>query len=110
MKETKKYIKLTGLTDGNGQQCLVMVNTERMLGIEERYGEKFGGGIQKDKSGYPKVFSEIFSKGKSFFVLESIEEIYDKIYGYDVTKRIAEREVAFNSNQEHQSDAGSLFD
>ena len=110
MKVTQKYIKLTGLTDKNGQQCRVMVNTERMLGIEERYGQKFGGGVQKDKQGYPKVYSEVITKGKSFFVLESVEEIYDKIYGYDLAKRISKREVAVNSNQEHQSDAGSLFD
>jgi len=104
MKENQKYIKLTGLTDRNGQQCRVMVNTERVLGIEERYGQKFGGGVQKDKEGYPKIYSEVITKGKSFFVLESVEEIYDKIYGYDVAKRIS------NSSLEHQSDVGSLFD
>jgi hypothetical protein len=110
MKVTQKYIKLTGLTDKNGQQCRVMVNTERMLGIEERYGQKFGGGVQTDKQGYPKIYSEVITKGKSFFVLESVEEIYDKIYGYDVAKRIAKREVSARSSLEHQSDTGSLFD
>ena len=111
MKETQKYIKLTGLTDNNGQQCQVMVNTEKVLGIEERYGQKFGGGVQKDKEGYPKVYSEVITRGKSFFVLESIEEIYDKIYGYDILKRIAKDSVELlGVGQEHQSDAGSLFD
>jgi hypothetical protein len=99
MKVTQKYIKLTGLTDNNGQQCQVMVNTEKVLGIEERYGQKFGGGVQKDKDGYPKIYSEVITKGKSFFVLESIGEIYDMIYGYDLVKRTPK-----------DSDAGSLFD
>ena len=43
-------------------------------------------------------------------MLESVEEIYDKIYGYDVAKRIAKREASARSSLEHQSDAGSLFD
>jgi len=76
------------------------------LGLEERYGQKFGGGVQKDKQGYPKIYSEVITKGKSFFVLESVEEIYDIIYGYDLAKRLDSKRKDYHN----QSSAGSLFD
>ena len=78
--EVQKFIKLTGLTDRNGQQCRVIINTDKVLGVEEKYGEKFGGGVAKDSFGYPKSFTLITTKGKTFEVIESVEDVLDLIY------------------------------
>ena len=95
-----KFIKLTTLTDKNGQQRKVIVNTDRILGIEERYGEKFGGGVQKDSFGYPKVFTEITTRGKTFHVVENVDDIYDKLSGFEPNGYLAQKHNPRNASDE----------
>ncbi len=89
--QIKPFIKLTGLTDRNRQQCKVIINTDKILGIEERYGEKLGGGVQKDSFGYPKVFTIIITKGQTFQVIESVDDIFDMIHGFEPNGEMARK-------------------
>ncbi len=70
------YIKLTSTPNQETHECnKVFINTDRILGMVEGIKIDFFKKIKKDKEGYPETFTEICTRGRSFFVMESIDEI-----------------------------------
>jgi len=72
------YIKLTG-ADPKGNTQLVLVNCDRVLGFQQRYRNDIGGNPITDKQGYPESYTEVMTRGISFYVKESVEEIQNLV-------------------------------
>ena len=72
------YIRLTG-ADPKGNTQAVLVNCDRVLGFRQRYHNDIGGNPVKDKGGYPKTFTEVITRGQSFYVTETVDDIKNLI-------------------------------
>ena len=69
------YIKLTALPDKSGEYYNVLVNTYRVIGMREGITKDFFDKVKKDEHGYPETFTEIITRGASFFVTQTLDEI-----------------------------------
>jgi len=70
------YIKLTALPDkGGSEYSNVLVNTYRVIGMKEGITKDFFDKIRKDEHGYPETYTEIITRGTSFFVTQTLDEI-----------------------------------
>lgn len=70
------YIKLTALPDTTGGEFSnVLVNTNRVIGMKEGMTKDFFNKIKKDELGYPETYTEVITRGTSFFVTQTIAEI-----------------------------------
>ena len=70
------YIKLTSTPNEETRECSkVLINTDRILGMIEGMKMDFFKRVKKDEQGYPETFSEVCTRGRSFFVMETIDEI-----------------------------------
>jgi hypothetical protein len=75
------YIKLTALPDKSGEYCNVLVNTDRVIGMKEGITKDFFEKVKKDELGYPEAYTEVITRGASFFVTQSLDEIQNLING-----------------------------
>ena len=73
------YIKLTALPDKSGEYYNVLVNTYRVIGMREGITKDFFDKVKKDEHGYPETFTEIITRGASFFVTQTLDEIQSLI-------------------------------
>ena len=73
------YIKLTALPDKGGEYYNVLVNTYRVIGMKEGITKDFFDKVKKDEHGYPETFTEIITRGASFFVTQTLDEIQSLI-------------------------------
>ena len=73
------YIKLTALPDKSGEYYNVLVNTYRVIGMREGITKDFFDKVKKDEQGYPETFTEIITRGASFFVTQTLDEIQSLI-------------------------------
>jgi len=73
------YIKLTALPDKSGEYYNVLVNTYRVIGMKEGITKDFFDKVKKDEHGYPETFTEIVTRGTSFFVTQTLDEIQSLI-------------------------------
>jgi len=70
------YIKLTALPEKSGSEYSnVLVNTYRVIGMKEGVTKDFFDKIKKDEHGYPETYTEIVTRGTSFFVTQTLDEI-----------------------------------
>jgi hypothetical protein len=75
------YIKLTALPDKSGEYYNVLVNTDRVIGMKEGITKDFFDKVKKDELGYPETYTEVITRGASFFVTQTIDEIQNLING-----------------------------
>lgn len=75
------YIKLTALPDKSGEYSNVLVNTNRVIGMKEGITKDFFEKVKKDELGYPETYTEVITRGASFFVTQTIDEIQNLIDG-----------------------------
>ena len=80
------YIKLTALPDNSGEYYNVLVNTDRVIGMKAGITKDFFDKVKKDEHGYPETYTEVVTRGASFFVTQTLDEIqvlikeaYDKM-------------------------------
>ena len=73
------YIKLTALPNKDGEFYNVLVNTDRVIGMKEGITKDFFEKIKKDEHGYPETYTEVITRGASFFVTQTLTEIQDLI-------------------------------
>ena len=73
------YIKLTALPDKSGEYYNILVNTYRVIGMREGITKDFFDKVKKDEHGYPETFTEIITRGASFFVTQTLDEIQSLI-------------------------------
>jgi predicted nucleic acid-binding Zn finger protein len=73
------YIKLTALPDKSGEYYNVLVNAYRVIGMKEGITKDFFDKIKKDEHGYPEAYTEIITRGASFFVTQTLDEIQNLI-------------------------------
>ena len=73
------YIKLTALPDKSGEYYNVLVNTDRAIGMKEGITKDFFDKIKKDEHGYPETYTEVITRGASFFVTQTLDEIQNLI-------------------------------
>ncbi len=69
------YIKLTSTPDKSGECHKVFINSDRVLGMVEGVEVDFFNKVRKDEQGYPETFTEICTRGRSFFVMETVDEV-----------------------------------
>ena len=58
------YIKLTSTPDKSGE-C------HKVEGVKVDFFNK----VTKDEQGYPETFTEVCTRGRSFFVMETVDDI-----------------------------------
>jgi len=80
------YIKLTALPDKSGEYSCILVNTDRVIGMKAGITKDFFDKVKKDEHGYPETYTEVVTRGASFFVTQTLDEIqvlikeaYDKM-------------------------------
>jgi len=73
------YIKLTALPDKSGEYHNILVNAYRVIGMKEGITKDFFDKIKKDELGYPETYTEVITRGVSFFVTQTLDEIQNLI-------------------------------
>ena len=69
------YIKLTALPDKSGEYSCVLDNTDKVIGMKEGITKEIFDKIKKDEHGYPETYTEIVTRGESFYVTQTLDEI-----------------------------------
>ena len=69
------YIKLTALPDKRGEYSCILVNTDKVIGMKEGITKEIFDKIKKDEHGYPETYTEVVTRGASFYVTQTLDEI-----------------------------------
>ena len=85
------YIKLTALADKNGEFSNILVNMDKVLGMQDGISKDFFDKVKKDELGYVETYTEIMTRGKSFYVTQTVDQIHDMILGYSPDGYLAQK-------------------